>query len=213
MRRCRPHRSRRPRLWRRDMGLHAGTCWPFPSAMRPAAGTAGDRRHTPLELSRRPSNATADDRGSEKAERQLVARITHQSLNPILKARFVEALIASDGIEDRTVPGPSTCTSDLCLPSTAYDVSGVHVAHMLAPLAGPVGILDTWRRICHVASVAMSVFAAADDVMMREGVKGMPVRGAGVHVVGVTEDYESLGAGAEAAAPDASPRSLRASCV
>jgi hypothetical protein len=59
----------------------------------------------------------------------------------------------------------------------------------------------------------MSVFAAHNDVMMREGVRAMPVRGTAVHIVGVAEDYESLVAGAKAAAPDASPPSLRASCA
>ena len=59
----------------------------------------------------------------------------------------------------------------------------------------------------------MSVFAADDNVMMRKGERAIPVRGTGVHVVGVAEDYESVVAGAEAAAPDASPRSLTASCA
>ena len=70
-----------------------------------------------------------------------------------------------------TTAGPGRPPGTRRPPRTRYG------AHLLAPLAGPVGTLDRWRRICHVASVAMSVCAAHDNVMMRKGERAIPLRG------------------------------------
>ena len=48
---------------------------------------------------------------------------------------------------------------------------------------------------------AITVFVADDSVIIREGVRAMLAREADLDVVGVAEDYDSLVAGAEAAAP------------
>jgi class 3 adenylate cyclase/DNA-binding NarL/FixJ family response regulator len=50
--------------------------------------------------------------------------------------------------------------------------------------------------------VAISVFLADDNVIIREGVRAMLTRDAGIEVVGVADDYESLVTGAESAQPD-----------
>jgi adenylate cyclase len=50
--------------------------------------------------------------------------------------------------------------------------------------------------------VAISVFLADDNVIIREGVRAMLARDTGIEVIGVADDYDSLVTGAEAAQPD-----------
>ena len=50
--------------------------------------------------------------------------------------------------------------------------------------------------------MAISVFLADDNVIIREGVRAMLTRDAGIEVIGVADDYDSLVTGAESTHPD-----------
>ena len=50
--------------------------------------------------------------------------------------------------------------------------------------------------------MAISVFLADDNVIIREGVRAMLARDAGIEVIGVADDYDGLVTGAESAHPD-----------
>src|SRR5687767_13033529 len=53
----------------------------------------------------------------------------------------------------------------------------------------------------NAAAPAITVFVADDSVIIREGVRAMLAREPDLEVVGVADDYDTLVAGAEAAAP------------